>query len=168
MADSDFKTIMLSMTPLLLGLLGVLLLITPLRLFQGLVPTPLFPIAVIFFWSIYGPQYLPAPATFVIGITQDLLLGGPFGVWASVYLVAQFVAQSQRSYFFGRDQHVVWLGFCISTIAAGVLLWLEMSLISRSWMPVLSLAAQLAMTMLLYPVLAIAFSSVHKRVIVER
>ncbi len=168
MADSDLKTILLSLTPLALGLFGAILLVTPLRLFQGIVPTPIFPLAVIFFWSIYGPKYLPAPATFVIGVTQDLLMGGPFGVWASVYLVAQFVAQTQRQYFYGRDQHVVWMGFCIATVAAGLLLWIEMSLISRAALPVLPLFAQMGTTMLLYPMLSLAFSSVHKRVIVER
>lgn len=153
--------------PTLLGLLGVLLLSLPVRLVEGYLPTPLLPLIVIFFWSIYGPNYLPSASVFFIGLLQDFLSGGPLGLWPAVYLIVQFIALSQRSYFLGREQRVVWLGFAFSATVAALILWLVMSLMSGVLLPVLDLAKQMAATILLYPVFAAAFGHLHRRVIVE-
>lgn len=154
-------------TPTVLGLVGVLLLALPLRLAQGVVPTPVLPLVVVFFWSIYGPSYLPAGGIFVIGLLQDFLTGGPLGLWPAVYLIVQYIALSQRSYFAGRDQGVVWLGFAFAAAVAAIILWLVMSLMSGALLPVGGLFAQMVATVALYPVFAAGFSHLHSRVIVE-
>ena len=61
----------------LLGVFGVVILALPVRFFDGAVPTPIIPLVIVFFWSIYGPNYLPALSVFLIGLLQDLLTGGP-------------------------------------------------------------------------------------------
>lgn len=154
-------------TPTLLGFLGVLLLSLPIRLGEGFLPTPLLPLIVVFFWSIYGPSYLPAASVFLVGLLQDFLSGGPLGLWPAVYLIAQFIALSQRSYFLGREPRVVWLGFAFAATGAAVILWLVMSLMSGALLPVWGLAKQMAATVLLYPVFASAFAHLHRRVLVE-
>jgi rod shape-determining protein MreD len=153
--------------PTLLGLLGVLLLSLPIRLGEGFLPTPLLPLIVVFFWSIYGPSYLPAASTFSIGLLQDILSGGPLGLWPAVYLIVQFIVLSQRSYFLGREQRVVWLGFAFAATGAAIILWLVMSLMSGALLPVFDLAKQMAATILLYPAFAGLFAHLHRRVIVE-
>lgn len=157
-----------AIAPTVLGILGVLMLIAPLRLFEGGLPTPLFPLIVIFFWSIYGPGFVPSFSTFLIGLFQDLMLGGPLGVWMVVYLLTQYLVITQRDYFLGRDQHVVWLGFAIICTGSGFLVWILNSLLAGNWVPVLPLLMQLLVTVAFYPVIAIAFSQLHQRVIVER
>ncbi len=156
-----------AMTPTLLGLLGVLILALPLRLFEDALPTPIIPLVVVFFWSIYSPDYLPSPSIFVIGILQDLLMGGPLGLWAAVYLVTQYIVSSQRAYFLGREQKVVWLGFALAAAAASLMLWLVMSLMSGALLPVGALAAQITATVLIYPLFGAAFRELHSRVLVE-
>ncbi|HXI86763.1 MAG TPA: rod shape-determining protein MreD [Parvularculaceae bacterium] len=153
--------------PTALGLLGVLLLALPLRLGEGYIPTPLLPLIVVFFWSIYGPSYMPAAGVFIIGLIQDFLTGGPLGLWPAVYLVVQFIALSQRSYFAGREQTVVWLGFAFAAAVAALILWLVMSLMSGALLPVWGLAAQMTATIVLYPAFSAGFSHLHRRVIVE-
>lgn len=153
--------------PMLLGLLGVIFLSLPLRLFEGALPTPIIPLVVVFFWSIYSPAHMPSVSVFLIGLLQDLLTGGPLGLWAVVYLVTQFVVMSQRSYFLGREQKVVWLGFTLAAAAASLILWLVMSLMSGVLLPVRGLLAQMAATVLIYPVFGIAFGEIHRRVLVE-
>lgn len=153
--------------PTILGLFGVLLLATPIRLFEGFAPTPILPLAVIFFWSIYGADYLPAPSVFFIGLFQDFLSGGPLGLWAAVYLATQFVVASQRSYFAGRELSVVWAGFGMATIAASLMFWLMMSLMSGVLLPLGAFAYQVAATILVYPLFDIAFGRLHRRVLVE-
>lgn len=154
-------------TPTLLGLLGVLLLALPLRLFYGLVPTPILPLVVVFFWSVYAPDYLPSPSIFAIGLLQDFMTGGPLGLWPAVYLFTQHVVLSQRSYFLGREQRVVWLGFAFAAAAASIILWLVMSLLAGVLLPIRGLAIQMAATALVYPVFSSAFSHLHRRVLVE-
>ncbi len=156
-----------TVAPLLLGLLGVIFLALPMRLFEGAAPTPIIPLVVVFFWSIYAPAYMPSVSVFLIGILQDLLTGGPLGLWAAVYLVTQFVVMSQRSYFLGREQKVVWLGFALAAASASLMLWLVMSLMSGVLLPVGGLLAQMATTVLIYPLFGIAFGEFHRRILVE-
>lgn len=154
-------------TPTLLGVLGVVILALPLRLFEGTTPTPIIPLVVVFFWSIYAPDYMPSVGVFFIGLFQDLLTGGPLGLWAVVYLVTQFIVMSQRSYFLGREQQVVWLGFALAALGASLIFWLVMSLMSGVLLPYGGLFAQMAATVLIYPLFGMAFGRLHRRVLVE-
>ena len=153
--------------PTLLGLIGVLILALPVRLFEGALPTPIIPLVIVFFWSIYGPDYLPAPSVFIIGLLQDLLTGGPLGLWSAVYLAAQFIVMSQRPYFLGREQKVVWIGFVFVAAGAGVILWLVMSLMSGILLPAGALFFQMLATIMIYPLFGMAFGELHRRVLVE-
>ena len=56
--------ILRSLTPTLLGVLGVIVLALPFRFFEGILPTPIIPLVVVFFWSIYSPDFLPSPSVF--------------------------------------------------------------------------------------------------------
>jgi rod shape-determining protein MreD len=154
-------------TPTALGLFGVFLLAAPLRLVEGRAPTPLIPLIVVYFWSLYSPRHLPAASVFLIGLLQDLLSGGPLGLWPAVYLAIQYVAVSQQKYFLGREWHVVWMGFAAAAIGVSVILWLFMSLLSATLLPIGGLAGQMAVTLALYPIFAAAFSDLHRRVVIE-
>ena len=154
-------------TPTVLGLFGVIMLALPVRLFEGFVPTPILPLVIIYFWSIYGSDYMPAPSVFIIGLLQDLLTGGPLGLWAGVYLLTQFIVLTQRSYFAGREQKVVWIGFGFALASACLIVWLVMSLMSGQVLPVGVLLAQMVATFFMYPVLSIVFNELHRRVLVE-
>ncbi|MEO0399712.1 MAG: hypothetical protein AAF224_09890 [Pseudomonadota bacterium] len=156
-----------SAAPTALGVFGVILLASPIRLFEGAMPTPLLPLVVVYFWSIYSPAHLPAFGVFVIGLCHDLLAGGPIGLWPLIYLTVSFVVSTQRPYFQGREQRVVWLGFTIASLIAGLMLWLSSSLLAGALLPITPLALQLAATIALYPVIAALFVELHGRVIVE-
>ena len=156
-----------SATPTALGLFGVLLLALPVRIGEGLIPTPLLPLVIVFFWSIYGPSYLPSASVFAIGLLQDFMTGGPLGLWPLVYLFTQYIVLSQRSYFVGREQRVVWIGFAFAASGGALILWLVMSLMSGTLLPVWSLAGQILATIAVHPVFAAGFAHLHRRVIVE-
>ncbi len=154
-------------TPTLLGVFGVFLLASPLRLVEGHVATPLIPLVVVYFWSLYSPGHLPAASIFAIGLLQDLLSGGPLGLWPAVYLAVQYVALSQQSYFVGREVHVVWMGFAVAAMSVSLILWLFMSLLSSTLLPLGGLTLQMLTTIAVYPVFAIVFGSLHRRVLIE-
>lgn len=162
-----FSRLAKAATPTLLGFIGVLILALPVRFAEGFVPTPLLPLVVVFFWSIYGPSYMPAASTFLMGLLQDLLTGGPLGLWPAVYLSTQYIVLSQRSYFIGREQKVVWIGFTFAAAGAALILWLVMSLMSETLLPLGGLVYQMVATVALYPLVAAGFSHLHRRVIVE-
>jgi len=153
--------------PTLLGIFGALMLASPLRLFQGSIPTPLIPLVVVYFWSLYSPGHLPSASIFVIGVIQDLLSGGPLGLWPAVYLAVQYVALSQQSYFLGREVHVVWMGFAVAAASVSVILWLFMSLLSGALLPIGGLVLQMLTTIAVYPIFAIVFGNLHRRVVIE-
>ncbi len=153
--------------PTLFGLFAVLLLAAPLRFAYGFVPTPILPLVIVYFWTLYGPSYMPAPSVFAIGLLQDFLTGGPLGLWAAVYLGVQYIVLSQRSYFIGRELSVVWVGFAFAAAGASLILWLVMSLMSGELLPLWGLMFQMFITVAAYPVFSIAFSHLHRRVIVE-
>ena len=165
--DRGCSGLLRALTPTALGLVGVLLLALPLRLFEGTIPTPLIPLMVIFFWSLYSADYMPSVSTFAIGLLQDILLGGALGVWTTAYLLTQYMILTQRSYFLGREQHVVWMGFLVAAFVAGLIVWLGASVYARAFMPLGPMVWQVLVTFAFYPVLAVAFSSLHERVIVE-
>ena len=153
--------------PTVLGLIGVIILAAPIRLFEGFAPTPIIPLVIVFFWSVYGPDYLPPLSVFFIGLLQDLLTGGPLGLWPAVYLVTQFIVLSQRAYFLGREQKVVWIGFGFAALGAGLILWLVMRLMSGVLLPLRFLLLQIAATIAIYPLFGAAFGELHRRVLVE-
>ncbi|NOX95594.1 MAG: rod shape-determining protein MreD [Alphaproteobacteria bacterium] len=153
--------------PTLLGIFGVIILALPVRLFEGFVPTPIIPLVVVFFWSIYDPDFMPSVSVFFIGLLQDLLTGGPLGLWAAVYLVTQYIVLSQRAYFLGREQKVVWLGFAMAALGASMILWLVMSLMAGLMLPVRGLLYQMFATVMIYPFFGTAFGQLHRRVLVE-
>ena len=156
-----------SAAPTLLGVMGVLLLASPIRLAQGYVPTPLIPLVVVYFWSIYSPASLPAFGVFLIGIFHDLMTGGPLGLWSTIYLFTYYIVVSQRTYFQGRDQQVVWLGFITVSAIASLILWGVMSLLSGARLPIGGLVLQMLVTTATYPVIAVFFAQFHRRILVE-
>lgn len=153
--------------PTLLGFFGVIMLALPVRFLEGAIPAPIIPLVVVFFWSIYGPDYMPPLSVFFIGLLQDLLTGGPLGLWPAVYLATQFIVLSQRPYFLGREQKVVWIGFALAAAGASVILWLVMSLMAGVLLPIRGLLYQMFATVMIYPLFGVVFSQLHRRVLVE-
>ncbi|MGE0408868.1 MAG: hypothetical protein AB7P23_06350, partial [Amphiplicatus sp.] len=88
-------------------------------------------------------------------------------LWPAVYLSTQYFVLSQRAYFTGREQKVVWIGFAFAAAGAGLILWLVMSLMAGALLPLWGLVKQMLATIALYPVVAAGFSHLHRRVVVE-
>ena len=153
--------------PALLVLFGVLLLAAPVRLFGGVVPTPILPLIVVYFWSLYSPGHLPAASVFAMGLLHDLLSGGPVGLWPTVYLIMQQIAISQQAYFLGRELGVVSIGFAVATLVVSLIVWFVMSLMTATALPVGGLLAQMLVTVLCFPLFALVFGRLHRRVVIE-
>ncbi len=149
--------------PAVAMLLGVLILVVPVRLGQGFIPTPLFPLAIVFLYAVYDQEALPAPVVFAIGIFHDLIYGGGVGVWAATYLALQYLVFTQSEYLQGRVRHVIWLAFAVAATMVGLLFWATESLLAGGWLPFWPLAFQWGVTMAVYPFIATAFFWLRSR-----
>ena len=143
--------------PLLITLVAILLAMAPLNLFQGYAPAPDLVLASVFFWAIFGPQFLPAWAVFALGLTQDLATGAPMGFWALIYLLAYGLSLSQRVFFFGRTVRGVWLGFVIIAFVTALITWVAASTYFARWLPIGPIMLQAAVSIAVFPLAAKAF-----------
>lgn len=143
--------------PLLVTLAALVLALAPLNLSQGYAPAPDVVLASVFFWAIFGPQFLPAWAVFALGLTQDLATGAPFGFWALTYLFAYGFALSQRVFFFGRTVRGVWLGFVVVALVVALITWVLGSTYYSRWLPVEPILMQALVSIVVFPFAAKAF-----------
>lgn len=143
--------------PLVLTLVAILLAMAPLNLFQGYAPAPDIVLAAVFFWAIFGPQFLPAWAVFVLGLTQDFATGAPIGFWALIYLLAYGFSLSQRVFFFGRTVRGVWLGFVVVAFVTAFATWIAGSTYFMRWLPLGPILLQAVVSVAVFPLVAKAF-----------
>lgn len=151
MDDRHFATSGTITLAILLMLTSVILLVTPLNLFGGWLPTPFFPLIVIFLYGLDRPASLPPLVSFLSGLLLDLLFGVGIGPWATVFLLVHASIIWQRSYFAGRDTVVLTTGFAIASLAALVIYWIEMSVLMGRTMPLGALMWQGLVTVFLFP-----------------
>ncbi|MEM6747453.1 MAG: hypothetical protein AAF608_08545 [Pseudomonadota bacterium] len=157
MDDRHFASLATVGVAALLLLLGIVLLLVPLNLFSGTVPTPILPLCIIFIYGLERPESLPPSLSFAMGLLHDLLFGAAIGPWASVYLVVHALVVWQRSYFAGRDVVVLTTGFAAASVLAMALYWFEMSILSSRPMPVFAIFWQWVVTVLSFPFLLALF-----------
>lgn len=164
MADvTAFRQALRQAAPSILLFVSVLLLVTPLRLFQGYLPTPWLPMIVIFLYAVYEPRALPASVVFAAGLFHDLLYGAGIGIWASVYLGLQYLVYSQHEYLDGRLPRVVWMAFGVAASIAVFGLYLLRSLLMKDFLPVWPLVYQLFITVLFYRLATMIFFYLRRR-----
>jgi rod shape-determining protein MreD len=83
-------------------------------------PMPWLALLPVFFWGVLRPDLGRAVAAFGVGLFQDIVSGGPLGVWALAYLVAFAVVAPQREALAGQSAGAVWIGFALFVALAGV------------------------------------------------
>jgi rod shape-determining protein MreD len=107
-----------AVTPFLCGLLGAALANIPISILGGLVPPPLFALMPVYFWCLMRPDLMPPWAALMIGATEDLLSGGPMGVWAASFVVVYLIVDRERDAFAGLAGIGAILGFGSALLVA--------------------------------------------------
>ncbi len=105
-----------ALIPLLCGLVAVLVANVPVTLVGGLVPAPLLGLIPIYFWCLVRPDLMTPAATFAIGILQDILAGGPPGIWTLSFVLTYAVVARQRDSFAGLSGLGAVLGFATAAL----------------------------------------------------
>jgi len=127
--------------------------------FAGVVP--LLPMIGIYYWSLYRPDLMMPWVAFLIGLINDIALGGPIGISSLVFLGIQGMTSSQRRFFNGKSFLMVWSGFALLA-AGGVLIQLTLSSILFGRTPIAhALLVEYVLTVFCYPLPSWLFSQLQ-------
>ncbi len=91
---------------------------------------------VIYYWSLFRPTLLPYWLVLIAGLFFDLIAGFPLGVHGLLFMVCRFFVTSQRRFLLGQNFMIIWLGYCVVTVAYMCLQWLVLSLSQLTLFPI--------------------------------
>lgn len=142
-------------------LLALLVYATPARLTRSTDLMPLLPLITLFIWSTIRPYFIPPIVIFIVGLLQDLLTGGPMGIWVFAYLLSLTIMRVRKEDATTRDMGPLWFRFVATIAIAVVFAWIAGSLANSSPAPIQPMAIEAAASILMFPLIALI--SVRKR-----
>lgn len=118
--------------------------------------------AVFFYWAIYRERPLSALLLIAIGLYQDLFIGTPLGLSASLYILLYWGARAQRQSLVLSSFLTVWcvFGACSLLLYGGF--WIALSLLNGCALPLYQSLYVAAFATALYPALVRAFTFLHQ------
>ena len=75
-----------SVIPVMCGIIGAFVDNLPISIMGPWVPSPLFSLMPLYYWCLVRPDLMTPAWAFLIGATEDILSGGPPGVWAASFV----------------------------------------------------------------------------------
>jgi rod shape-determining protein MreD len=139
-----------SMLPFICGVIGAILANVPISFLGGLVPSPLLAFMPVYFWCLVRPDLMSAPAALALGALDDLLSGGPMGIWALSFVVAFAMIDRERDAFAGLSGIGAILGFSAAMLIAETTAFLVVAATHQVFPPVSPFIMQAAATIILY------------------
>jgi rod shape-determining protein MreD len=139
-----------SVLPFLCGMIGVIVSNVPISFFGGVIPAPLLAFMPVYFWCLVRPDLMPAPAALALGAFEDLLSGGPMGVWALSFVVAYALIDRERDAFAGLSGLGAIIGFSAAVLVCEACAFLVVAISHDMIPPFASSLLQAATTILLY------------------
>jgi len=143
--------------------LGLFLHAAPTRIPQGPDLLPLLPLIVLYIWSVRRPSFVSPAVIFFVGLLQDLLSGGPMGVWAFSYLVAFGLARHRDADGAGLDPIPASARFAALAAIAFACAWVTGSAALGRVAGGGALLVEGVFTILIFPVFAWAFARRRER-----
>jgi rod shape-determining protein MreD len=109
--------------PLALGLLLTAFTFVPFGAPELSVILPSLTMPLVFFWSINRRQVMPPAVAFLIGLWQDILVGGPLGLMALILVLMRGAVETQRQVFRNQSAVFIWMGFAIISVGLTLIAW---------------------------------------------
>lgn len=157
--------ILAALLPLACGLLGALIANIPISVLGGVVPPPLLALIPVYFWCLVRPDLMSPAAVLVIGLTEDLLSGGPPGVWTLSFVLTYALVARRRDSFAGLSGLVAVLGFAAAAAFACAVAWVLVAGLRGHMPPIGPIVSQLAMTVLFYAPTVYVVGAIHHRLV---
>jgi rod shape-determining protein MreD len=160
---------LVALIPLLCGLLAALITGIPISLLGGLVPPPLLALVPVYFWCLVRPDLMTPAVSFTIGFAEDVLSGGPPGVWTLAFVLTYALVARRRDSFAGLSGLAAVLGFAAAAAFACAVAYCTvaaLAFLSSAHLPPLTpLIGQLAMTVLFYAPATLVVGWLHHRLV---
>ena len=154
-----------ALIPLLCGLGAVLISNLPISLTNGLVPSPLLGLVPVYFWCLVRPDLMTPAAVFAIGVMQDILGGGPPGVWTLSFVITYAVIDRQRDAFAGLPGLGAVLGFATAALITCACAYFIIAFYYWHMPLIAPIVAELAVTALFYIPGAYVVGLIHRRLV---
>lgn len=151
--------------PVALAFLGVFIANLPLSFLGGIVPAPLLGLMPIYFWGLVRPDLMPPVWAFAAGLLEDVLSGGPPGVWTVSFIVTYALIDRQRDAFAGLSGFGAILGFASACSLTCACAYLVVSLYHWHMAPFAPIMSVLAMSILFYVPAAMLFGLIQRRLV---
>src|SRR5271165_7429206 len=130
---------------------GLILIGMPFGLPSQAALRPVYAMVCVYFWSLYRPAALPVPLVALCGLLLDLLGLSPFGLWAVLLLLLQWVTLLLRRKLVPARFLLVWAAFTAMTAVSVALAWAAESALSFTWLPTAPLMLEALLAAGLYP-----------------
>ena len=140
--------------PIVLTLVAVIVQLVPVRLPDYSVIAPDFVLMAVYYWTVHRPDLMRPWSVFLVGIIDDILSGMPLGVSALILLFAHWAIVSQHRVFRGQSFLLLWCGFALVASGAKILMLLLALAAGYGFGDPSRLLMQYALTVALYPVVA--------------
>ena len=154
-----------SLLPAVLALSLVLLANMPVSFTGGLLPVPALALACVYFWVLVRPDLMPPIVVLLIGLAEDLLSGGPPGLWAAGFLAALWLTDKQRETFAGLTGAGALIGFAGAMLFASACAYVLAAIVYLRLAPVAPLLLQSTTTVIFYPLIAMSMGWMLRNVV---
>jgi rod shape-determining protein MreD len=131
----------------------------------SLLPSPLLVLMPLYFWALVRPDLMSPFWAFVLGVLEDLLSGGPPGVWALSFLAVYFMIERQRDVLAGLAGIGALMGFAAAALIACGSASAIVTIYYWHLQPIAPVLAVLAMTVLVYIPMVFVLGFVHRRLV---
>ena len=158
------------LTPLLCGLLCTFLTNIPVSVLGGLVPPPLLALVPVYFWCLVRPDLMTPAAVLTIGVAEDVLSGGPPGVWTLSFVLTYVLVARYRESFAGLSGIAAVVGFSAAATFACAMAWFIVAALAlltpgAHAPPLGPSVSELAMTVIFYAPAALVVSWLHHKLV---
>ncbi len=151
--------------PVLLAILGALVGNLPVSILGGLMPAPLLALMPVYFWCLVRPDLMSPGWAFLVGVLEDMLSGGPPGIWAGAFVLTYAMIDRQRDAFAGLSGFAAVLGFATAALVACGSAYLIVSIYHWQVLPLAPIMSELAMTVLFYIPVAAVLGALHRKLV---
>jgi len=143
--------------PFVIGLILASLMVAPYGAggFSLVVPSMTMP--VVYYWTLRHPDLMPVWAAFVLGLWQDVLIGGPLGLMALLLVLMRGAVETQRPVLLPQPGPVRWFGYAVISLGLVALGWLVAGLWAGHLFNIVPFVLHWLLGTVLYLVLAFLF-----------
>jgi rod shape-determining protein MreD len=139
--------------PILVALALVVVANLPISFTGGLLPAPVLALAAIYFWALARPALMPPYAVLAIGLAEDLLSGGPPGLWATGFLAGYLLIDRQRKNLGELNGVGNLFAFTGVMLVSAITAYVLASAVYMRLLPLPPLLLEGIVTVILYPLL---------------